>query len=339
MVSTEAGKEFRDACDSISNFIEKKETLINRQQWGEITFENAQNDIETVFWIVEEVRKLPIYIIPENNFAAGTQYLIRIREIFEQIDGFNLSGDPISLRDNIAIELKSEVQGVMSEMGIWLPLLALRAGEIENWVSKMQNMSAEVTTILQDTTSRAKDGLIDIESSAQAARAAAGEAGAAEFTYEFREEAKSLENRGCRWLWPTGIFATLALVLSVLLMFGSLGETPESTWEAIYRLGGRVIAISVLFYAAIWSGRIVLANMHLASVNKHRAVSLQTLQAFHQAADDPTAKDAVVLEAARAVYENVPSGYIARQAAEHSGHGRTLEIIKNASRGPREDGG
>ena len=227
----------------------------------------------------------------------------------------------------------------MSEMGIWLPLLALRAGEIENWVSKMQNMSAEVTTILQDTTSRAKDGLIDIESSAQAARAAAGEAGAAEFTYEFREEAKSLENRGCRWLWPTGIFATLALVLSVLLMFGSLGETPESTWEAIYRLGGRVIAISVLFYAAIWSGRIVLANMHLASVNKHRAVSLQTLQAFHQAADDPTAKDAVVLEAARAVYENVPSGYIARQAAEYSGHGRTLEIIKNASRGPREDGG
>ncbi|MYE01063.1 MAG: hypothetical protein F4Y03_07240 [Alphaproteobacteria bacterium] len=199
-------------------------------------------------------------------------------------------------------------------------------------------MSAEMTAILQDATSRAEDGIRDIESSTQAARAAAGEAGAAEFTHEFREEAKSMEKRGHGWLWPTGIFATLALVLSVFLMFGLLGETPESTWEAIYRLGGRVIAISVLFYAAIWSGRIVLANMHLASVNKHRAVSLQTLQAFHQVADDPAAKDAVVLEAARAVYENVPSGYIARQVSEPSGHGRTLEIIKNASRGPREGG-
>ena len=100
-----------------------------------------------------------------------------------------------------------------------------------------------------------------------------------------------------------------------------------------------MVAISVLFYAAIWSGRIVLANMHLASVNKHRAVSLQTLQAFHHAAEDPAAKDAVVLEAARAVYENVPSGYIGRQqTAEHGGHGRTLEIIRSAGRGVRQDG-
>ena len=338
MVSAEAGKEFRDTCDSISNFIDGKESLISRPQWGEITFESAQNDIETVLWIVEEARKLPIYTIPENNFVSGTQHLVRIRRIFEQIGSFDLSGDPRSLRDNIAGELKHEVHGVMSEMGIWLPLLAFRAGEIENWVSKMQNMSAEITTILQDTSGRAKDGLNDIESSVQAARAAAGEAGAAEFTYEFREEARVIEKRGKIWLWPTGIFATLALVLSVFLMFGLLGDTPQNTWEAIYRLGGRVIAISVLFYAAIWSGRIVLANMHLANVNKHRAVSLQTLQAFHQAADDPTAKDAVVLEAARAVYENVPSGYIARQAAESAGHGRTLEIIKSAGRGSREGG-
>ena len=147
-----------------------------------------------------------------------------------------------------------------------------------------------------------------------------------------------MERRGWYWLWPTGIFAVFALALSVSLMFGLFGQNPENTWEAIYRLGGRVVAISVLFYAAIWSGRIVLANMHLASVNKHRAISLQTLQAFHQAADDPAARDAVVLEAARAVYENVPSGYIGRQAAEHGGHGRTLEIIKNAGRSVRQDG-
>lgn len=338
MISAEAGKEFRDICDSIIALSEQKNQLIRRQQWGEITFEKAQSDVETVFWIVEDAKKLPIYMIPESNFVNGIQHLQNIRRIFDQINSFTLFGDPTSTRDAIANDLNSEVQNLMSAIGLWLPLLALRSGEMDNWASRMQNVSLEMTAILQDTKSQSEKGLEDINNSVEAARAAAGEAGAAEFTHEFREEAKYLERRSKSWLWPTSIFTVLALILSVSLMFGLLGATPETTWEAIYRLGGRVIAISVLFYAAIWSGRIVLANMHLTSVNKHRAVSLQTLQAFHQAAEDPAARDAIVLEAARAVYENVPSGYIGRQAAEHGGHGRTLEIIKNAGRGVRQDG-
>ena len=124
--------------------------------------------------------------------------------------------------------------------------------------------------------------------------------------------------------------------LSAALIFDWFGSAPSNAWEAvkaIYGIGGRVIAVSVLFYAAIWCGRVVLANMHLASVNRHRAISLQTLQAFHKAADDPAAKDAVVLEAARAVYENVPSGHIARQAGGAGGPGRTIEVIRGANRG------
>ncbi|MYE01084.1 MAG: hypothetical protein F4Y03_07350 [Alphaproteobacteria bacterium] len=109
MVTVEAGKEFRDVCDSITNYAKKKDTLIQRQQWGEITFGDAKGDIETVFWIVEEARKLPIYMIPENNFSSGTQFLVRIKQIFDQIDNFNLSGDPISIRDSISNELRHEV--------------------------------------------------------------------------------------------------------------------------------------------------------------------------------------------------------------------------------------
>ena len=338
MADTNVIKEFRANCDAISNLADRKDQFIRRQRWGEITFDIAQNDVDTVFWIVEELKRLPIHLIPEGNISNGIQYLQQLRNIFDQIDSFTLLGDPASTRDHITNELNRNVRELMSAVGIWLPLLALRAGEIENWAARMQTASVDMTKILQETKTVSEKGLDEIKASVEAARIAAGEAGAAEFTHEFREEARSMERRGKCWLYPTAIFAISALILSVTIMFGLSGQTPENTWEAIYRLGGRVVAISVLFYAAIWSGRIVLANMHLASVNKHRAVSLQTLQAFHQAAEDPAARDAVVLEAARAVYENVPSGYIGRQAAEHSGHGRTLEIIKNAGRDVRQDG-
>lgn len=332
MASPEVTQELLAVCSSIGQFKSKKEELIKRSDWGNITFELIEGDIETVFWLVDEIVKLPINILPDNVVQNSTQRLGNIQNTFAEIDRFTLAGQPEATRDTLSNNLKEELQNVISNIGLWLPLLALRAGEIENWAGRMRDISAEATTSLEETKRRVEMDLNEIEQIKQAARAAAGEAGAAEFTREFRDEANAVETRGRWWLVPTAAFGGAALAMAFLIIVGWLGSPPSTAWEAVYNTGGRFIAIAVLFYAAAWSGRIVLANMHLASVNKHRAISLQTLQAFLKSAEDPVAKDAVVLEAARAVYENVPSGYIARQASQQGAGARTLEIIKNANR-------
>ena len=332
MASTETTQQLLAVCSSIDQFKLKKEDLIRRSQWGDINFEAVEGVIETVFWLVEETMKLPIHIIPENVVQESTQRLTNIQNNLAEIDRFSLAGQPEATRDQLSNSLKDELQRAISAVGLWLPLLALRAGEIENWAGRMRNINAEATASLEDTKQQIERDLNEIEQIKQAARAAAGEAGAAEFTREFRDEADAVETRGKRWLYPTAVFGGAALATAGLIIAGWLGSPPTTAWEAVYNTGGRFIAIAVLFYAAAWSGRIVLANMHLASVNKHRAISLQTLQAFLKSAEDPVAKDAVVLEAARAVYENVPSGYIARQAAQQNIGARTLEIIKNSNR-------
>ncbi len=335
-------KNFKAACQSIKQLASKKESYIQRDQWGELTFEDIEGDIDTIFWLVEEMDSLPITIVDAIVYDAvinsAVSRLLRIGESFRQIDNFDLAGDPNSRRDEIASNLKEQIHGMVSMIGPWIPLLVLRADKAQNWSAQMKGDRDDMAELLQETTAHVEERKSEIDAAVEAARAAAGEAGAAEFTHEFRRQAEEAEKRGKRWLWPTVISAALALGLAVALMFGPLGETPSNLWEAIYGLGGRVIAISVLFYAAVWSGRIVLANLHLASVNKHRAVSLQTLQAFHRAAADGAAKDAVVLEAARAVYENVPSGYIARQGGGPGGSARTLEVIKGAAWPARSDG-
>ena len=339
MANPETTQQLLSICGSIGEFEPKKDELISRRQWGDINFEAVVGEIETVFWLAEETKKLPIHIIPDNVVQNATHHLTSIHNILGEIDRFSLSGQPEAARDHISNNLKSELENAMSHIGLWLPLLALRAGEIENWAGRMGNISAEAIAVLQQTRDQVETDLKEIEEIKQAARAAAGEAGAAEFTREFRDEAGAVEKRGRWWLVPTAAFGGTALALSGLIILGWLGEPPQNAWEAIYNTGGRFIAIAVLFYAAAWSGRIVLANMHLASVNKHRAISLQTLQAFLKSAADPVAKDAVVLEAARAVYENVPSGYIGRHASQPGGGARTVEFIKNANRGSPESAG
>ena len=322
-----------EKCEAIENLDRDTDNFIERPEWGAITFEIARHDIETSIWLVKEVKRLSLPMVPDTVAQTTIQHLDDIFKYLKQIDQFQISqGNPGPNRDNISQGLKSSIESAIASIGIWMPLMAFRAGEIENWAAKAKDTNDNVNNILQETKKLAAAGKEDVDKIIQAARAVAGEAGAAEFTDAFRDAAEANVKQSKIWLWPTGVFASFALGISIWLISGYGFEVPVNSWEAVYQLGGRVITIAVLFYAAVWSGRVVLANMHQASVNKHRAVSLQTLQAFHKAAADEAAKDAVVMEAARAVYENVTSGYIVRQASEQGGPARLLEIVRNANK-------
>ncbi|MYB76104.1 MAG: hypothetical protein F4X83_03210 [Chloroflexi bacterium] len=340
MAGPEIIEHFLGVCASINDLAIRKEELTKRVQEQETTSsQNVGEAISTMFWLAEESPKVPVNMVPNAALSRAARSLSRSKTCLDHISEPSDEGNSPEKREQFLSELEDSVEHAMRDFGEWLPLLALRSGNIENLAARTMAINAAATAILQDARRQAGIELQELEKIKQAAREAAGEAGAAEFTREFRDEAKEATIRAWWWLGVTGILAVAALTMPVLIIFGEFGVPPTQVWEAAYITGWRVLAIAILFYAATWAGRVVLANMNLSSVNKHRGMSLQTLQAFHRAADDPAAKDAVVLEAARAVYENVPTGYIARQSAQQGGGARTLELIKNANRGSLESGG
>lgn len=68
--------------------------------------------------------------------------------------------------------------------------------------------------------------------------------------------------------------------------------------------------------------------MHQSTINRHRALSIKTLQAFSAAVEDTSTKDAVVLEATRAVFGNVPTGYIDSKSSPDSDI-KVFEVAKS----------
>ncbi len=337
MANPEVVQNFLDVCESINGLAPRKMVLIIRSGSSvDKPREEVEEEINTVFWLAEEATKLPMHMLSNGAISSAAHDLNSIKFYFDQIGSSDI---PEAVPADMDMAFSRDVDSAMSTLGTWLPLLALRSGNIENLAARTKKLNAEATAVLQDAQRQATAELQEIEKIKQAAREAAGEAGAAEFTREFRDEAREARIRAWWWLVAAAVLAIAALTMPVLIIFGKFGSLPTDAWGAAYMTGWRVIAIAVLFYAATWAGRIVLANMNLASVNKHRGMSLQTLQAFHRFADDPAAKDAVVLEAARAVYENVPTGYIARQPVQQGGGARTLELIKNTNRGSPESGG
>lgn len=68
--------------------------------------------------------------------------------------------------------------------------------------------------------------------------------------------------------------------------------------------------------------------MHQSAVYRHRGLSIRTLQAFVAAVSDVQVKDAVVLEATRAVFGNSATGYINPQGSSGEHDVKILEMAK-----------
>jgi len=87
----------------------------------------------------------------------------------------------------------------------------------------------------------------------------------------------------------------------------------------------------VLLTATVWCGRIYKALKHQITVNRHRANSLKTFQAFVKAASDDATRNAVLLETTRSIFTNSPSGYLEGSDSASDTNTKVLEIVKGAS--------
>lgn len=254
------------------------------------------------------------------NLHSVLQHVQTIKDYTHEIDQFSLDeGHSKNERTSIQTNLESALQSLLVDAGPWASTMALRLAE--NPASDAHRHLDRIKQIHNDARQNARE----IDSALDAAREAAAEAGAAVFTEDFKKEAARLSINAKLWLFPAVILAGTAIAETVRIVF--FADAPSGGWEWAFQMGGRIFGLSLLTYAASWCGRVSLANFHSAAVNRHRAASLRTLQAFRQSAADISTKDAVVLEAARAVYENVPTGYLGKPSSDGQPTGRTLEVL------------
>ena len=105
-------------------------------------------------------------------------------------------------------------------------------------------------------------------------------------------------------------------------------EPEVNTGIIVQKFGSKVAVLGILIAATVWCGRNYKSLMHLATINKHRALSLQTFQAFSHAASDEQAKDAVLMETTRTIFGNNPTGYIDQKSESCDSKSRIIEIAR-----------
>lgn len=324
MINQETIKMLKSELEKITRYSDKE--LIRRAGWGDINFQAAEQDIDLVFSIATDLIDLPLEFLTENTINNITSHIPSVVAVLEEIDVFNLSGDPGSRCDEIVQNLHDTVETLKESASPYIPYLAYKRGDVSQNIDALNNAKNQAEALLEETKQTIEQKQEQIEGIISAARESAATVGVATFTQEFDREATDLKNRSLKWLGATGVFAILTIIAAVLFYFWPKVSPDAMAWESIRNIVSKTATIAVLFTATIWCGRIYRALMHQSTINRHRALSLKTFQAFVAATYDDRIKDAVLMAATRTIFGRVPTGLVSDSGSEHDSEVNFVEI-------------
>lgn len=148
-------------------------------------------------------------------------------------------------------------------------------------------------------------------------RSAAAEMGVAQQSIHFADQVRMHAQEGRKWLISSIAIAACVVFFAVITFALNWPPVPESiseTGSLIKYLSLRVIILSILLYALVWSSRNYRAHRHNEIVNRHRQTALITFETFVKAAGgDSQTKNAVLLQATQSIFAPQASGYLSTE--------------------------
>ena len=310
MITQELITELKERLGSLTSY--KNKELFKRQEWGAINFEQVEADLSSVLYLATVLSELPLEHLSSGVASDISSKIPPVAEQLKRVDEFSLEmgGDPASIRNDICHALTQAAEELQNSASLYIPYLAYRRGDVGENIAKLNDAVDQSKVILNDNESWISNKKGDIEKIVMATQEAAASAGVATFTEEFKGEEANLLKRSKKWLNATAVFAVLTILAAILFYFWPKVLSDADGWDTLRNIISKAAILAVLFTGTIWCGRIYRALIHQAAVNKHRALSLKTFQAFVKATEDPYVKDAVLMAATQTVFASVSTGLV-----------------------------
>ena len=303
-----------------------RDTLIKREKWGEITFENSKGEFSQVFWFSDQIKSYPLNALPDSIVITMVRYLGDVWSRLKAIDSFSINqGNAAATSTQLSQDLRNSVEQLFLNCAQWIPFLAHQNGDVVRNINALVARTKEAELILEKSRAHCVDKQDEVQRIVQAARDASAGAGAAVFTKDFEEESVKLAADSRKWLIATVVM--IAGTASLAAVFWGFTESGLDQGQVLQKLTTKLFVLALMLTGTLWCGKCYKALTHLVIVNRHRALSLRTLQAFANAASDAQTKDAVLLEATRSIFGNVPTGYVESLSTDND-H-KVVEIIRS----------
>jgi len=246
---------------------------------------------------------------------------------FDRIRNFNLEAqtNPRQTRDEIIKSIENQYSTHFDKL---FPIIAYSVRKGTDF-AKLERDGRETLElqrkIIKDMETKSKQMLDDMETTLGKVRQAAAEVGVAQHSVHFMKQSEHHRKSSKVWLVATGIIG----IVTILFAWFSLHyvTSTDSTYQIIRFTLSRILIISILSYALVWSGKNYSAHKHNEVINKHRQNALSTFETFVKATDDPETKSAVLLQATRSIFTPQKSGYLSKDS-EPTSPNQFIEILR-----------
>lgn len=294
--------------------------LIERPEWGAINMKRGEQELNSIFDLTHELSSLPIESLPSSAKSELLNRIAKIATLLGKIDGFSIERpDHRKMAESLIDEIKNENDSLHSLLGPWIGYLAFHSNRgAQQKLTDLENIVKTAKEKLEGSVNEAKELL-------EAMRQASAQTGVAVFAATFKQEADEYAKAAKKWLLAATVGAVLTMAAATFLWLWT--EPGLDQGQIFQKLSTKIVVLALLFSATMWCGRVYKALKHLEAINRHRSVSIQTLKAFVQATSDEHSKNAVIMEAARAVFGPVTTGFV-EQPGSGEGDVKVVEWVR-----------
>lgn len=321
----------RNRLEQLSKIDTSKE--LARPDLGDANFAQGIPAMNMTLAVFSDLHSMDLDVLPLDFITLANQRADATLNMIQQIRSFSLNqSHPTGTRNRLLEQLESECYEHISKLGPHLNYLLVKKPDfdtldvyVHDKIQEVDEFTATARMKLERTSEQSEAVLLSVQ-------ADAAKAGVARQSTVFENQARKNRITARCWL---GAVVTIALLSGITIwsLLYSWAPSAATTGEVVREVGGRFAALTLLAFILGFTIRQYAASKHNETVNVHRQNALQTFELFVSAADDQETKDAVLLEATRAIFAPQSSGFL-RNGREPDSPSTMVEVIRRIGSTP-----
>lgn len=336
-------RQIRDQLSQIAETDASKD-LVRTTELGDTDFKDAVPAVEATVKLFGDIDpagldQLPMGVLKKLDMRAS-----KALGNFSAIRSFTVkaNSNPTRERDALVQNLQQEYEKHFQELApitVYLDMkrtdVTTRAAQAEDLLGQLDSHSVESRLKQQVLLEEMGKRISDADAVLDTVRDVAAEAGVGQQAAVFQDQAETDRSAANRWLAAAAFFGLVSFgyVISTLFIWPPATDTTSEVFRGI---GTRLVALSLLAYVLSFTARQYTSSKHNETVNLHRQNALRTFETFVQATGDQETKDAVLLEATRAIFATQPTGFLRGNSGSES-PSTMIEVVRRIGSSPPRD--
>ncbi len=259
--------------------------------------------------------------IPQDVESRLAQALTRLKELAQRILAFDLSGEPIPRRQGLINEingLENSFHQDVHPLKLETELRSMNLGDTKELQAKLVGEIEAARQAKQEAENARKEA----DKIVQELRKLSVAGGSTTSSLTFLDESTNHEGLASKWLMATIVVGVIMVGLIFWLFYGkwpfnrfaieklaNVATDKTGYYQIAHIIAFKLILISLGYLALYQCLKNYHIHRHLAVSNKHRHNTLNVYQTIGNAAEGET-QQAILREAAKAIFEPVNSGYL-----------------------------